>query len=721
MLLKNRFTKFVFDDYNGRLLEVANAQTGTIYLNGVNGTGCTYIVDTGTADMWDSRPDAPTTVRISCAQTPAHLTLERDTEGQTLRIEQTLTVEGRGEIEVCQVIFLKDDTPLAQYTHSFINKCQNAVVVSVETLPLEGFIGDDVSVMWPEREGALFRKVFQERKQARNDCFYRNILLQREDKDCVNDHRRVGNYPSPFFSQFVSFYHQNENLYYGIHDEDSALKQFVIERARRFFVTLWPFAEPGKAVVFAPVHLGCIKGDWHAAGDVYRSFLVNESTMIRQNRPLGKRFYGMLVQRVSTYPDIYHMHYSEDCDYPTELAAADMQTRCLNSGTFGIGRLNSMPACSRYGREHSDVPVTLFIGWHKGGLDALFPDYEFLDEMGGEEGMRKGLKAIHDEGSKAMFYVNVHIAESQSKWFNQPNPQGGINGEACAVRQDDGSDLSETYDTTFLHFVSMCPMAEAWQDALVSAMERLRRCGADGIYFDQLMEMNAVLCYNRKHGHSTPATAYHEGYKKLLTRIETMFQKYGDDYIFGCEGCCDAYMRHVDVAGMNWRRRIDSAKVPHLYPQVIRYCMPMHILGMQGHGEIGSALSARSFSLGEPLLTFPYVYELARRHRALCDKYPEIYFDGRFMDTLGIAGLAEGIRAGVIVSADGKQADIRLYNAFIDPIETLVQISPAGWGAPEGNFLVTDAEDDQVIAGQNGVYSVNIASKTVRILHVSVE
>lgn len=702
MKLQNEKIILEFSDFDGQLVSVSNPKTGRRYFNATGEAGYVFKLDTGTRDLWESRPDNPTTIDVPATGNKASFDLKNDEEKQVLTIRQNVQAQDSGYIAFEQKITLPHDCGDATFAVSFTNNT-NGVVVSVRMLPIEGVLGDEASLFWPMRYGCLYRRVFEDRPQGRHDCFNRNPLDQFEDVRNASEERRIDPYPCPMFLQCYALDYGTESLYWGIHDKEVAYKQFVVERARRIFVNEYPFCEPEKSYAFAPVILGIKEGDWHKCADFYRQFLVNESGLMRKRRPAGTNIHSMNCIKVSSYPDIHHLRYTNEVEYPTEIAACDFKTRDANFDSLGIGRMSSLENVSKYSHENSGTTHNCFIGWSRFGLDKNYPDYELIDELGGKEGLKKGLDAIHKNGEKAIFYVNVHIADANGKWSQQEHASGVKNYEYAAIVKGDGSYIRESYDTSTSRFIAMCPMADVWQDALVAAMRKTRECGGDGIYFDQLSEMTIAMCYNRAHGHSTPATAYREGYKKMMEKIYAMLEEYGDDYFCSCEGGADAYMPYVDIFGQNWRRRYDSSERPTMQPEIIRYSLPTDLWGMNGYGETGENLGGRAFSLNQPPLTCPSTYALTKRYTDLCKKYPEIYDEGTFMDKIGLSEVPENVKMSITLSKNKDGAAIHLYNRFIEETSFSITVDPAALGVNSTSVKMYDAETDALLATGNSV------------------
>ena len=717
MILENKHMIMEFSDFDGQLLGVTNPKSGRRYFDATGNMGYVFKVDTGTSDLWESRPNNPTTIDVCSVGNEATIKLSSGKGGQTLTIRQSLKALDFGYIDFKQEIFLPDGSADAQFNISFENKT-SGVVVSVRMLPIEGVIGDEASLFWPMRYGCLYRRVFEDRQQGRHDCFNRNPLDQFEDVRNASPERRIDPYPCPMFLQCYALDYGTECLYWGIHDKEVAYKEFVVERERRIFVNEYPFCEPGKSYSFAPVFLAVKEGDWHACADYYRSFLINESGLMRQRRPAGENIHAMSCIKVSSYPDIHYLRYSNDVDYPTEIAVCDFKTRDANFDTMGIGRLNSLPNVSKYAHDNSGTTLTCFIGWSRFGLDKNYPDYELIDELGGKEALKRGLAEIHKNGEKAIFYVNVHIADANGNWSRKLHKSGVSNCDYSAIVRADGTQICESYDTSTSRFIAMCPMADVWQDAVVEAMRKTRECGGDGIYFDQLSEMTVALCYNRNHGHSTPATAYREGYKKMMGKIYAMLKEYGDDYVCSCEGGADAYMAYVDIFGLNWRRRYDSSERPTMKPEIIRYALPTYLLGMHGFGEAGDNLGARAFELNQPPLTCPSTYGITKRYTDLCAKYPSIYNEGRFMDDIGLSAPPEGVKMSITVSGDNDCAAVHLYNRYIDPAKFELSVDAEKLGITAKEVEIYDAETDKKLTVKAGKVKLALKPKEKKALYL---
>ena len=691
MYLENSKVFFGFSK-NGSLIKIINKETNNVFIDKEDARSIELLIDKKTSDIWESRPYSLEAVRIDLSKINADIQKNTLDNGEELVITQIVTIDGiNGDVKVSQRVLLEKDASLIKCNYEFVNNLEKGVLVSASIL-VDG----------------LFEKAFKDEKdgsQIRSDIAFNYMMVG--DNDMLTEKKLVSGYPIPCSVQFFTIYNQTDSFYFGYHDKLSTYKQFSFEKVGNVGMVVWPFISKGGTFVVDPVYMGCFNGDWHEGGDYYYDWLVEKSGKMRKYSNLAKNFKGMACFQAGSYPDIYHLKYVKDAPQKTVLAPADVRSRCINTDNVGTN-ITTFCEAGEYAMKNSYLDTSLFMGWHRGGFDTYYPDYEILDELGGKEGLRQCFEDMHNKGLKALIYTNIHLADTTGKWFNVVEENGKKKGENSAVLKGNGEFFYERYPhTTPNKYVAMCPKDINWQTKIIEVIEGVRALGADGAFFDQVMTNPAFLCYNKNHGHKTPATAFEEGYQEMLTKINEAYAKYGDDFEFCCEGIGDAYMNQIDIMGMLWFRKWGDARAPHLKPQVLRYCIPGIVLGMQSYGEIGDNLYAYAFCMFAPPMTYPYIYDLTRRWVKLNEKYPEIYLRGRFLDNLGITNLPENVRLGVCIADDKKSAMIHIFNANMNKTQFNIKIDKTKWkkNLINDKFKVVNAENGKKIKGKDGVYS----------------
>lgn len=618
----NENMSLLFDEH-GCLTQLVNPQTGHIWLNGSD-CGYEITVNLASGDIWESARMKKLVLRPQ--DTAQIISIEDTGNEQTAHIHAEHSVND-GLIVVDQYIMLEKDASMTVWTMEIDNRTTDAAVITASPLRLKGLQDGEqpLNLLWPDKEGKLYTAVLTEQSSAPSSL--------------------TASYPSPMSMQYLMLYNDTESLYFGVHDAGREYKDFTFEAREdggSICCLQWPFVGAESKKQLASVHIGFPGSNWYEGADYYREYLI-ENGFAKKNAQIARTFTGIASGNLARYNNNYRFPYISDSAELEDMASVS----AANQAAYG-------------------TPLTIYMGWHERGFDSRYPDYAFLEEYGGEEAFRKGVEEVHDASGKVIPYLNLHIAETKSDWYNTTNELGITNGISCAILTRFGSVLHEDYGTG-LDYVAMCPMAERWQQAIVAAVERLRRNGADGLWLDQMMEMPGNLCYNKSHGHSTPATAYAEGYDSLMDKMNEVMSAYGDDYFYCCEGTCDAYINNIDFCGLMWARLpgADAATAQ----QITRYSMPTKFFGLPtgGTNPGTQAQYADAWVLANGMLCKDNNAQILR-YSKLAKQYPDIYFDGQYLDQRGLGSLPDGVSGAICVSAGEERAAVQIFNHNDDSV-----------------------------------------------------
>ena len=646
--MENANIRISLDEY-GQITGLVSMRTGRNYLSGIP-CGFNMTVNISTDDIWESHHGEE--ISLSSSGVPAEIRIVNN----TVIADQVFSLEN-GTICVTRMITIETDDPLCTLRMRIKNDCASSVVTKVDWLSVKGLMDadDSMQLLWPDKEGELYPDFLASGKHV------------------------SASYPSLISMQYVALGNSEESLYYGVHDPDRQFKDFDVDgRYGTLKSTLYPFAASGQTVELPPVVLGLVEGDWHSAANVYRAFLL-ENGFAKPYGKMASGFCGVASCNLCRYPQKY-----------------------LSGYTANSARQGGMQEYSAKNLDSYGTPLTIFMGWHEKGFDSMYPDYQFMDAYGGEEAFAQGVEQVHEVGGKALIYINLHIADTASNWYKE-------HGESCAIRTAYGSVLHESYGTG-LDYVAMCPSASAWQNAIVAAVERTRKNGVDGYWFDQLMEMPGNLCYNREHGHTTPATAYAEGYDTLFERINALTAE--KDCIYACEGTCDAYLRYIDCCGLMWARQFGSS--PQSAPKITRYTLPTLFFGLPTSGAPAGTQRQYSYAwiMGDGMLCRDN-NPICKRYAALAARYPQLYATGRYMDTFGLEPMPDGIMAGVLrAREDIKHWAIQLFNTNAEETTFAIKVNATTvCDAESGQLLKLTEEGWQVVIDSNCAISLMVESE----------
>lgn len=639
MTLENNKVCYVFDARTGYPQRIEHKQTGTVFALD-SAAGFDVTVDTNTGDIWETKPFAPWIKTLSPKQSDG--VVIKKTAEDTLNTQAVYPV-GEGKVTVSRTYTLSPDDTKLTVTMQISNEAPGSAVLMAQPLALYGIedAGHDWSLLWPWHEGEIHGGEVTRMASGTAEA-------------------REAGYPVPFSMQYMAMFSAGESLYFGVHDANADHKNFFFRPHAQDQVALggtqWPYVAPGETKTLAPAVIALqAEGGWEPAADRYRDFIGNDTNWTRKLAPIAENFVGWYPYTMSMYPSQYKASYVKDAP---------------------AGGLVTMAQVSAMAKNKGDIPMVLFLGWHEYGFDARYPDYKFDEQLGGEEGFRQAAEAIHTNGGQIMMYMNNHVADSLSEWYQQPSADGNPVGEDCAIRTAEGGMYHEQY-WTGLDYVAMCPAAQPWIDANAAAVRRLRENGTDAIWLDQMMEMPSALCYNRNHGHDTPATAFPQGYAKMMQTFNAVMEEGGNaNYLYGCEGVCDAYIQWIDISALMWMRLLGFA--PESAPEITRYTLPAKILGLPGHGAFGKGEYARAFLMGEPILTRDTINAVVKEYAALYRKYPDIYLTGRYEGQRGLAELPGTLQAGVMLGSGGNRAAVQLFNPGTDAVTETIRFAAEG-------------------------------------------
>lgn len=649
---------------DGRLESVASDAVS--YLSNQSGLSFSVVADTKQGNIWDTDPDAKgnkvfddTDALVKVVEaTDSRVSLYHEVEGvfgllrhYTLRGE-TLTVDA--------VIY---------------NEMADGTVISVTPMCVDGLQCEKkpLDCAWPYKEGRIYRNG--------------NIT----DGKIINGATTVSaHYPTPMSMQYAVLFDEERSIYFGVHDDKAEYKTFTYavnsDNTSAVSCEVMPFAAPGEKKELAPVVLSFGQGDWTYGADIYRTFLA-EAGWTKNSSVYAQNLTGITGWTTATYFNKYETKYVSYAPAQTSSTFEEAMKQIINRTSF------------------SSIWIT---GWHDGGFDTLYPDYEISSDLGGLKGFKAGIKNIHEQGGNAVFYVNAHISDIESKFFAK-------HGQASAIKKADGSVYEEEYPTTEADFVAMCPASEVFRERLLETVSMLRKNGVDGIYFDQISEIDSYLCFDASHGHTTPATAYYEGYSKLLDGATEIFNASEGDWLFAIEGVCDCYGKWIDVF--------------YGYPdfnlsEMTRYTLTSKMIGRDrvcGVDESGDALFTTAFVMSKPLLCHKHHILDARlynnpnikRFISLYEKYPDIYLRGRYVYTKGLNGVSATMTSGVTISEENNRVAVSLFNGK-SLGETTVEFTytpstgrvVAAYHAETGENLLTDQGTVRLTLDKNELISV---------------
>ena len=641
---------------NGSLSQFKNLENGVDYIENSDGANWHMLIDTTTSNPFKTSLSGNGIMELSSRDYKPLISYK--TEDKliiTLVYEIEFEVNSDKYLGVCvtETLTIEEDSKVMDVDIKIENLLRiDSCIVNLTGLILSGVRdkNNDLSLLYPILDGLSYSNATQKA--------YQGSLKQSRT------------YPQELSLQLVELCNDKEALYYICEDSTKEYKQFnfgdftnsydkdleINEDKVSMSITQYPFISRNNTKTLHKMKIGVSTNDsWYEGADIYRDFLI-DSGRVREQNNYSKYWNGTIVTTVAHTGDNQVSTYTGDNNPAMMVKSSD-----------------------QYG-----VDTVTIIGWHKGGFDSLYPDYEFYEgeNYNGQQGFKDMVDLAHESGDKIIPYFNLHIADSKSNWGRANYNEKLTNIEHGAIKK---TGWNETNIKTSLNtltyneiwgdgspFYIMCPSSDNFQNQILSRVGALIDCGVDGLWFDQLMTSEARLCYDESHGHSNPATAY-AGFDELLSKVHKLFKDKGkDEYFIFCEGVTDAYEEWVDVCGRIWTWKLHKNAN---CPEFTAYTMPSKFLGTASNT---SYTHAWAFILGCQLIDSNNYrdYQVTK----LYSEYPEIYMNGRYMATRGLEVTGDNILSSIIVSENKDSLALQLYNDSEQTVTIRVKVDESLYG-----------------------------------------
>lgn len=611
-----------FQKKDGNLVSVKSGKNE--YLEGINGGNFSFYYS-DSPDKWASTDDFSklTLVKSQDADTFEMISSINDSNVMVSMVFSFLN--GNSEFTVKQEVSLSDGIKSVSCKYTLQNQSVNSTVVAFTGLCLNNFKDNDSSLFWPYNEGEILKEAVTAAKESRLSSGKQNYMF------AVQNVKKISySYPVGMSMQLMQLFNNDSSIYYYCKDSTNEYKKLNFgifdgeydynadEQGVGMSITFYPFAEPGETKNISEIVLGGGSGGWYDGSDEYRAYVLSNGARMNSYGDMAGGLTGLLCWKIRETNGTYNLAY--DLNKESNGTTHDLASACQQVHGIGIHTLYAM-------------------GWHEEGFDTKFPDYEYLGSLGGEASLTSGVEKLEKNGDKMIGYLNVFLVNNDSEWFS-------MYGQKAAVKKLDGSIYSYDWGAK-APFVAACPKSVYFQNAIEAGADRLARTGIDGCFLDQLMEMPATLCYDKAHGHRTPATAYGEGYEELLSKVCHAFERYTNDYLLSCEGICDAYVKYIDMAGMQWMRELGWAEKS--VPEITRYTIPVKMLGLWDHDSLIDSKTeySRSFLMGNPILYRGALNLMIEKYTDIYTENPDVYEKSIFMDRKGVT-FNEDMRVGVV-------------------------------------------------------------------------
>ena len=404
---------------------------------------------------------------------------------------------------------------------------------------------------------AGFRTVpFRTRSVTPDMDVYRPIGLGR--RTAFTNELETLTYPGNTMTMpFLVIGNRERSVYFGCHDPAAHAVGFALSRdaatGESAFRAVFSLSlHPGQSQDCGETVLREFARDWHAAARFYRAWYDGCKTMARPDPAWPREMSGWLLVIMRQQNGQSFWNYDDIgkgiCDYADRLGL----------DTIGL------------------------FGWTKGGHDHLYPDYDPSEEMGGAEGLRRGIAAAKARGKRVIIYANGQLQQVGATEFWKTD------GERLALENRDGTFVTHHYhkyrDIPKYDFRLGCLHGKAWYDRMLFLAEQANGFGADGILYDQFGIGSPFLCWGRGHGHATPAYSYEAERVGFIRGIRDAVRAKNPEFTVSTEGVHDSIFQTIDffhgyargVFGSGPERMAlrFRGKDDGTFPELVRYTFP---------------------------------------------------------------------------------------------------------------------------------------------------
>lgn len=378
----------------------------------------------------------------------------------------------------------------------------------------------------------------------------------------------------------------------------------------------------------------------------------------------------------------------------------------INKQQFGneCWPYDTLPELYDHAQAHGYDCLGLF-GWYHTGHDNNYPDLEVSPTMGGAEGLKAGIQAVHEKGGRVTLYYQGHLMDLNSPFYR-------AEGEKWESKNIWGNPYYEFYPkfcySDMLRmfsrkaFSTICPSVTKWHGMMAERIDWVASFDADGALYDQIGGMPPYLCFNPAHNHvnGKPSLSYTQGRLRLLPAIRQRVAQH-EQFAFMSEHITDLYSQFLDcvhgigsapsarkggmTAGPGMRNPTPGA---HMMPELFRYCFPGTMITLRNpQPQMDERLVNYGFLYGfkfEMELRYdtdqrfiredaaPERRRYAKQVSDLRRKYEDFLLLGTFRADEGIE--RANVYAQTFVSADGRRA-VALWNDTDETVVPEVQLT----------------------------------------------
>jgi hypothetical protein len=314
--------------------------------------------------------------------------------------------------------------------------------------------------------------------------------------------------------QFMDAYGPSGGVYLLTRDMYTVYRYFLLSKNASgvFLGVEYPEQEIGPSTrsKSVPTVLGFHQGDWHAALDIYKTWVRSWYKPDAPRKDWFRRVFNFRQQFMRFYIPGGEKYYD----------------KATKKYTFAEGIADDAKA-------FGGVDFLHLFDWGASEKWGRCGDYEPWDEIGGVEAFRAAVKETQDAGIPVGLYIEGYLIDPQSRIAQ-------AHGKEWEILDAQGKPLP-----FFAPAMNMCSAVTGWQDYLAGVYARVKKeTGAMGYYCDEMGFADpSHFCYAPNHGHPVPQPPT-PGQRELIRKIRRALGP--ESALYTEETPCDTSTQHQD-------------------------------------------------------------------------------------------------------------------------------------------------------------------------------
>ncbi len=299
----------------------------------------------------------------------------------------------------------------------------------------------------------------------------------------------------------------------------------------------FPFTKPGEMFTSAPVVMRCHDGGWRESAELYRKWFTSKYPVIKPASTWIRRETAFLHTMFMLPEDNINLRFT------------DMPRWAKDAKQRGVNHL-------------------MIAGWQIGGHDRGYPYYEPDPRLGTWDELKAGIRAAHDLGMRASFFVNCQPVDMTTEWYKNElhkyrllDPYGvqffvtnywGMGTLSARTRFITATPNSE-----------MNPAHPEVRSLLIRQFRRLVEIGADGLHIDKFFM--TPFDFNPLLKNTSPDRAHHEGILKFVGELFAACRALNPEFCISYEGGWDRLFQYADTL---WWGGGEDSTLKEVFPQM---------------------------------------------------------------------------------------------------------------------------------------------------------